>query len=174
MLEELLQNPQAIHGLVKTQSTESEIITSNQIQASRQIQAQRVPLLLNKLTQELPALRETASAALSRAQQAEAEWRALEADMYKALQPFSLRALQLRMDLGVTEAEQVCDSLASSFLDEPGQAGGAAASSASSSAVTGDDSVASFIKQYRKERKTYHMRKEAQERWKEERVGRAY
>lgn len=163
VLEELLRNPQAIHGLIQLQSPQTDSIHAQQLQASHQLHSQRAPQLQNRILHDLPQLRETAGAALANAQQAEAEWRQLEADMYKALQPFSLRALQLRMDSAVTEAEQVCDSLASSFLDEAG-----------AYATDGDDSVASFIKQYRKERKTYHMRKETQERWKEERVGRAY
>lgn len=143
------------------QSPEIQAIHSQQQQACKLLAA-RTPQLSGRLSHDLPELREAARAALASAQLAEGEWRHLESEMYKALQPFSLRALQLRMDSAVTEAEQVCDSLASSFLDNPGPSGAA------------DDSVAVFIKQYRKERKTYHMRKETQERWKEERVGRAY
>lgn len=144
-MQELSPQIHAVHG--------------QQQEACQLLAGQRAPALTHRLTVDLPQLREAARAALSSAQQSEAEWRVVESDMYKTLQPFSLQALQLRMDAAVTEAEQLCESLAASFLEER---------------ASSEDSVAAFIKQYRKERKTYHMRKEAQDRWKEERVGRAY
>ncbi|KAF5098232.1 hypothetical protein D0Z00_002112 [Geotrichum galactomycetum] len=177
VLEDFLTRPKAIHGLIHTLSPEIEAKHAAQLQATGAITQTRAPALLARIDHELPPLRDAAAQALAAAKLREAEWVTVETDMYKALQRFSLPALQARMDMAVAEAEQICDGLGSSFLEAPH---GAASTSSSSSGgakanLQADDAeVAAFVKQYRRERKTYYMRKEIQERWKEERVGRAF
>lgn len=171
VLEDFLTRPKAIHGLIHTLSPDIQAKHESQLQAAVSITQTRVPGLLDRVERELPPLREAAAQALASAKRREAEWVTVETDMYKALQRFSMPALQARMDIAVAEAEQVCDGLGSSFLEA---SNGPAVGSATANCQADDSEVAAFVKQYRRERKTYYMRKEIQERWKEERVGRAY
>ena len=171
VLEDFLTRPKAIHGLIHILSPEIQAKHAEQLQVTAAITQTRAPALEDRLARELPPLREAAAQALASAKSREAEWASVETDMYKALQRFSMPALQARMDMAVAEAEQICDGLGSSFLEAPH---GSAASGATASLQADDAEVAAFVKQYRRERKTYYMRKEIQERWKEERVGRAF
>lgn len=137
--------------------------------------------LATRIQAELRARRERAQAALHAAQAVEQEWLRVEAGMYKALQPYTMESLHARMVRAVTEAEQLSESLADSFLQTgaPGSGGsnggddGADGNEGGNGASAGDD-ISDFIRNYRKERKTYHMRKEILERWREERVARTY
>jgi hypothetical protein len=171
VLEDFLTRPKAIHGLIHTLSPEIQAKHAVQLQATATITQTRGPALVDRLNRELPPLREAAAQALASAKSREAEWASVETDMYKALQRFSMPALQARMDMAVAEAEQICDGLGSSFLEAPH---GSATSGSTANVQADDAEVAAFVKQYRRERKTYYMRKEIQERWKEERVGRAF
>lgn len=142
--------------------------------------------LATKIRTVLPPRRDLAARTLASAQAVERDWLAVEADMYKALQPYTMESLHARMARAVTEAEQVSESLADSFLhSQPGGSnsaqGGSATSADGESGNGGNeetnnngDDVVEFIKNYRKERKTYHMRREILERWREERVARTY
>lgn len=96
---------------------------------------------------------------LETANQKYREWMEVEGEMYRAIQPFSMPALQANLDYATSEAESLSETLAASFLDGHD--------------ITSDAGVNEFIRNYRKERKTYHLRHERLQRWKEERVGRA-
>ncbi|KAK9378824.1 uncharacterized protein V2V93DRAFT_375141 [Kockiozyma suomiensis] len=74
--------------------------------------------------------------------------------MYSALQPYAASSLKARLAAATSEAEQVSEALAGSFLDTNAR---------------GD--VGQFVREYRQVRRIFHLRKERMERWKEERVG---
>lgn len=129
--------------------------------AGAQINKAQALALVDKINNELAVLRNSTNEKLQQAQEVEREWLAVEAEMYKSLQPFSMESLKARMARAVVESEQLSESLATSFLEE-------------GSGTISNDDINDFIKNYRQERKTYHMRSEIMERWKEDRVARNY
>lgn len=164
----------------------------NQQLSASDINKQRAQNLSQVIQTTLKSRREAAQAALTNAKTVEQKWVAVEAEMYKALQPYTTEALKSRMARAVSEAEQVSELLADSFLENNSHShlrshnrtdsnisNSNGKSGASGDNLIVDDSTISkdfneFIKNYRKERKTYHSRKEIMERWKEERVSRTY
>jgi hypothetical protein len=105
--------------------------------------------------ESITELRSSTTEKLNNAKSLEKEWINQENEMYRSLQPFSLPALQTRLDIATNEAESVSDTLVNSFLED-----------------SNNSNVGDFVKNYRKERKSFHLRKERLERWKEERVAR--
>ncbi|KAK9470521.1 uncharacterized protein V1510DRAFT_369971, partial [Dipodascopsis tothii] len=100
----------------------------------------------------LVATRARAEKELHEAREIERHWQERERQMYAALKPFSSTALHNRLQIATKEADSVSESLATSFLDD------------------GYMDIADFVKDYRRERKLYHLRKERKQRWDEERV----
>lgn len=103
--------------------------------------------------------RQQAQQSLGRSQSLEQDWVDLEAQMYRAIQPFSLSGLQQKLDIAIHESDRLSETLASSFLD-----------TTSKQEAETSGSIAEFLKNYRSERKLYHLRKERQARWREERI----
>ncbi|KAK9356208.1 hypothetical protein V1523DRAFT_258480 [Lipomyces doorenjongii] len=99
---------------------------------------------------------------LKDAQDMDAKWRQVEKRMYEALAPYSSARLRAKLGSATEEAEHVSEALAGSFLDIGGTARGHASA--------GVD-VGQFVREYRRVRRIYHLRKERLERWNEERVG---
>ncbi|KAK9484747.1 hypothetical protein V1527DRAFT_468936 [Lipomyces starkeyi] len=99
---------------------------------------------------------------LKDAQDMDAKWRQVEKRMYDALAPYSSARLRAKLGSATEEAEHVSEALAGSFLD----IGGASRGYASAGVDVGQ-----FVREYRRVRRIYHLRKERLDRWKEERVG---
>ncbi|KAK9370646.1 hypothetical protein V1509DRAFT_616395 [Lipomyces kononenkoae] len=99
---------------------------------------------------------------LKEAQELDLRWREVEKRMYDALAPYSSARLRAKLDSATVEAENVSEALAGSFLD----IGGAAR-------TQGVVDVGQFVREYRRVRRIYHLRKERLDRWNEERVGEA-
>ncbi|KAK9237414.1 hypothetical protein V1525DRAFT_360659 [Lipomyces kononenkoae] len=99
---------------------------------------------------------------LKGAQELDAQWREVEKRMHDALAPYSSARLRAKLDSATAEAENVSEALAGSFLD----IGGAARNQAVVD-------VGQFVREYRRVRRIYHLRKERLDRWTEERVGEA-
>jgi hypothetical protein len=114
---------------------------------------------LKERVRQLESRRGETNEQLEQANQKYREWMEVEGEMYRAIQPFSMPALQANLDYATSEAESLSETLAASFLDGHD--------------MTSDAGVNEFIRNYRKERKTYHLRHERLQRWKEERVGQA-
>lgn len=138
---------------------------SPQYQQVQESQKQRAQVIIDRakaLQEEISSLgpeRQRAQQILAAAQSLEREWVDVEAEMYRSIQPFSLAALQQKLDYAINESESLSETLGASFLEgttvkKDAEAGG----------------VAEFLKSYRAERKLYHLRKERQARWREERV----
>ncbi|KAK9373875.1 uncharacterized protein V1513DRAFT_447820 [Lipomyces chichibuensis] len=99
---------------------------------------------------------------LKDAQDMDAKWREVEKRMYDALAPYSSARLRVKLGSATEEAEHVSEALAGSFLD----IGGASRMHASAGVDVGQ-----FVREYRRVRRIYHLRKERLDRWNEERVG---
>ncbi|KAK9246002.1 hypothetical protein V1506DRAFT_559716 [Lipomyces tetrasporus] len=99
---------------------------------------------------------------LKDAQELDGQWRAVEKRMYDALAPYSAARLRAKLGSATAEAEHVSEALAGSFLDTGAGRGGYASA--------GVD-VGQFVREYRRVRRIYHLRKERVDRWNEERVG---
>ncbi|KAK9480321.1 hypothetical protein V1514DRAFT_326071 [Lipomyces japonicus] len=128
-------------------------------------QAQQVALLSKQIADlsghilqqesDLKDKREQAAKVLDQATQDNTAWRQVESEQAKALARFSSRALHARLRSATQEADQVSEALAHSFLE-----GGS----------SGND-TGQFVREYRRVRGIYHLRKERLDRWDEERVG---
>lgn len=164
-------------------SISSIIDQQTQAAAANKNRAQQLSQLIQTT---LKAHRETAIQALCRAKDVEQKWVAVESQMYKSLQPFTTEAFKSRMSRAVGEAEQLSESLADSFLDTLQRNSNVNTVNYKDLQLDHNkhdndiiedisiDDVNVFIKNYRNERKTYHMRKEVMERWKDDRVSRTY
>lgn len=135
------------------------IVAENGADYSRQTRAlkdleQRAQKLKEQYNETLPELRQRVGEKVAASKKLEGEWVQLEAEMYRALQPFSSPALQSSMTHSAVESDELSEILRESFL--------------------GSDStdVAQFVSEYRQARSRYHLRHERAQRWKEERVAR--
>jgi hypothetical protein len=135
------------------------IVAENGGDYSRQTRAlkdleQRAQKLKEQYQETLPELRQRVGEKVTASKKLEGEWVQLEAEMYRALQPFSSPALQSSMTHSAVESDELSEILRESFL--------------------GSDStdVAQFVSDYRQARSRYHLRHERAQRWKEERVAR--
>lgn len=154
VINELAGNTEALTGLAENRSEAEEKSAEQRDRAEKNIaQTQQIKDRLK----EIESKREETSSNLESANNKYNDWLSVESEMYRAIQPFSMPALQADLDYATTESESVSETLAASFLDGKDMS---------------VDSVNEFIKSYRKERKTYHLRRERLNRWKEERVGR--
>jgi ESCRT-I complex subunit VPS37 len=155
LLRELVQNQGLLKGVFESSEQAEDIFKDQQQRAHDNIvQARDIIEKIDNLT----SLRATTGEVMSRSQNLEREWVQIEGEMYRTIQPFSLPALQSRLEYAANEAESLSEILAASFLE-------------GASSINGDgENVTEFIRNYRRERKMYHLRKERLERWKEERV----
>lgn len=112
---------------------------------------------LTEQLRELEEQRKSVQELLTTAREKEKQWQEIEGEMYRAIQPWSLPALQSKLARITAESESLSETLAGSFLDARGGAADA-------------DEVAEFVREYCKTRKTFHMRREWLARWNEERV----
>ncbi|KAK9469107.1 hypothetical protein V1512DRAFT_258611 [Lipomyces arxii] len=112
---------------------------------------------------ELTEARTRTEADLAAAKEKEKEWRTMEKEMRDTMAPYSSASLHARLGAATVEAEHVSEALAGSFLDtgHPSHSG--------DYALPGG--VDQFVREYRRVRKIYHLRKERLERWNEDRVG---
>ncbi|CAN6674612.1 hypothetical protein TRVA0_058S00276 [Trichomonascus vanleenenianus] len=149
VIQDLIESPEVLKGLYSSLEVEVSKRIDGQIQTTEQNIAKSRDL--KNLVVVLEELRGSTRQKLDQSKQVEQQWQAIEQDMYKAIQPFSMPALQAKLAQLTRESEAASETMAVSFLD----AGG---------------SIDEFIKDYRRERKLYHLRKERLERWKEERV----
>ncbi|KAA8914582.1 hypothetical protein TRICI_002870 [Trichomonascus ciferrii] len=154
VVRDLSANEEALQGLAS--QGYGERYAEQRQRAERNIQKAKE---LKERIRELESRRGETNELLERANQKHREWMEVESEMYRAIQPFSMPALQANLDYATSEAESLSETLAASFLDGHD--------------ITSDAGVNEFIRNYRKERKTYHLRHERLQRWKEERVGRA-
>ncbi|KAK9451640.1 uncharacterized protein V1518DRAFT_409132 [Limtongia smithiae] len=109
--------------------------------------------------QELATARGKAESELVDARALDGEWRTAEKKMNDALRPYTSASLRAQLASATTEAENISEALAGSFLDTSGNGG-----------TLGPD-VGQFVREYRRVRKIFHLRKERLDRWNEERVG---
>ncbi|KAI9851440.1 MAG: hypothetical protein M1838_003629 [Thelocarpon superellum] len=117
-------------------------------------------------------------------------WRNKQAEMDKALAPFSPQALYQNLAQAVAEQESLCHALEESFLEGGGARAGVGVGLGSAphgSAGTGmgmsergehseawqarDREVAEWVRRFRDARRVYYLRRERKDRWDEGRVG---
>jgi Modifier of rudimentary (Mod(r)) protein len=156
VLKQLEQSIELQIGMLEDSEEYGKIAESQQARAKHLIEKSKS--LQGDINNLVPK-RQKAQQTLATAQGLEREWVDLESQMYRSIQPFSLAGLQQRLDQAINESERLSETLASSFLDT---------TSKQESETSGR--LAEFLKNYRSERKLFHIRKERQVRWREERV----
>lgn len=150
IIRELATSEALIQGLYENSESGNQIYESQRRSAEQNIQ--RAKDLLERL-KELEELKESTNKSLQAAKQLEAQWFEVEQQMYRSLQPFSMPGIKSQLEYSTKESEDLSEVLAASFLEG-----------------TSQESVAEFIRQYRNERTTYHLRNERLQRLKEDRV----
>jgi hypothetical protein len=88
----------------------------------------------------------------------ERQWRQKQAEMDRALSPFSPSSLYQRLASSVQEQEGVCAALEESFLEGDGE-------------MASEREVQEWVRRYREAKKLYYERRERKERWDEGRLG---
>lgn len=150
IIRELATSESLIQGLYEISGNGKEIYESQRLLAEQNIQ--RAKDLLAKM-EELDKLKESTNGSLQMAKQLESQWFEVEQQMYRSLQPFSMPGIKSQLEYSTKESEDLSEVLAASFLEG-----------------TSQESVAEFIRQYRNERTTYHLRNERLQRLNEDRV----
>lgn len=150
-ISEAASNRSVVTGLAQKLAPEEEYNAQRSRAKANIARAQE----LKKEAAELEEVRKQTEESLKQAKALESEWMAVESEMYRAIQPFSMPALQSRLESATKESESVGETMAASFLDG------------------NSEDLTQFIRQYRVERAQFHRRREWLERWKEERVSMA-
>ncbi|KAK9325202.1 hypothetical protein V1517DRAFT_203096 [Lipomyces orientalis] len=125
-------------------------------------QVKQTAARISEKEQAIADARARAEEELKDAREMDAQWRAVEKRMYDSIAPYSAGRLRAKLGSATAEAEHVSEALAGSFLDTSAGRGGYASA--------GVD-VGQFVREYRRVRRIYHLRKERVDRWNEERVG---
>jgi chromosome segregation ATPase len=153
-ITELAQSPELLRALYESTQQSETLYRQQKELAHKNIERAR------KLTQELHDLdirRHEVQEKVNSVKEKERQWEETESEMYRAIQPWSLPALHSKLNHITSESEALSETLASSFLDSRGGA-------------ADPDTVAEFLREYRKARKAFHLRREWLARWNEERV----
>ncbi|ODQ64778.1 hypothetical protein NADFUDRAFT_52402 [Nadsonia fulvescens var. elongata DSM 6958] len=133
----------------------------------------RLDIVVAREVEVLEPLRATIQQKLEQSKSLETRWLEVEGKMYRSLQPFSMPALQSRMEQAVAEADNLSEVLIESFLSSKSNN----TTNHSNLGGQGQESaevVEEFVLQYRKACKLKHLRSERLDRLKENRVGRVY
>jgi len=113
---------------------------------------------LDDVETRLSHLRASIQAQLMSSHSLERQWRQKQADMDRALSPFSPSSLYQRLSQGVQEQEMVCRALEESFLEGDG-------------AIATEREITEWVRRYRDAKKLHYSRRERKARWDEGRVG---
>ncbi|KAK9387610.1 hypothetical protein V1515DRAFT_601193 [Lipomyces mesembrius] len=159
-LAALIQDEETLTALFQTTHPASTQQMEKISALSTQVKETTVRILDKEMT--IADARARTESELKDAQDMDAKWRQVEKRMYDALAPYSSARLRAKLGSATEEAEHVSEALAGSFLDIGGTARGHASA--------GVD-VGQFVREYRRVRRIYHLRKERLDRWNEERVG---
>lgn len=156
VIHDATENTQVLQGLTISTSKQAQDTIENQ--KSRALTNIEKAKELQSRLDQLESTRIDTNDDIANARLKEKEWIKVEEDMYRAIQPFSMPALQQQLERSIKDSEQLSESLFCSFVDHEDES----------------PDLKEFIKNYKKERKLYHLRKERANRWNEERVGKTF
>jgi len=158
-LSEILSKPELIRALAHASSTVHPSTTASRepLQAAL---ADNVALATHLLELEarLTAARSATQSQLLSTHALERQWKQKQAEMDRALLPFSPSSLYQKLAQGVQEQEMICSALEESFLDGDG-------------GIASEREVTEWVRRYRESKKVYYSRAERKLRWDEGRVG---
>ncbi|RDW66247.1 hypothetical protein BP6252_09882 [Coleophoma cylindrospora] len=158
-LQNILARPELLAALAHAEATAHPSTASSQEPLHAALtENMALATHLTDFEARLTHLRASTQTQLLTAHALERQWKSKQADMDRALAPFSPSSLYQRLGQGVQEQEMMCRTLEESFLEGDG-------------GVASEREASEWVRRYREQKKTYYLRREHKERWDEGRVG---